>query len=76
MIYVLLCLASIHTILAAPTNVALPLHDMTQSQQPLASFGRVTDWKESGWADPRVNGGRMLDVSGRRRPELLLTTGS
>jgi len=29
-------------------------------------FTDGVDWKESGWADPRIRGGRMLDVSAKR----------
>lgn len=70
--HVLLRLASLPAaavlVLAVPTDTFTfqtqqPSGSGEHHQQPLTSGSHGQDWEQSGWADPRLNGGRMLDVS-------------
>lgn len=74
MLYALWCLGLIW-LAAAPTPVAALPIDLVQLIRGLRTppWGHQRplqiplpdddeDWQERGWADPRVNGGQMLDV--------------
>lgn len=58
-------LSLVHSALAVPTDFVAQLPD---AAVPLVdSFGAAghasnEEWRSRGWADPRVNGGQMLDV--------------
>ncbi|KAG8903011.1 hypothetical protein FRB99_003818, partial [Tulasnella sp. 403] len=46
--------------LSAPTDLLL---QKALSELPATSQSDGVDWRKSGWADPRINGGQMLDFT-------------
>jgi len=48
-------------VLATPTDLAFQTQDSSTTR--LMTPSKDQDWRESGWADPRTNGGQMLDFT-------------